>query len=98
MSIFEEDLLILISLGRMEMAYKENDPVEINQNASLLMEQVRKKFSTKDEQQALLEFTKNGRNRDIIYRYYSCLDDKEKAGCYYDSLWDTPFVISKYIF
>lgn len=94
MSICEEDLLIRIYLGHMEMAHKENHPEQTSQYASLLMEQVRKIYPTRE---ALAHFVQDDMYRDIIYRYYCCLEDKEKADSYYDSLWDTPFVIGKYM-
>ena len=95
LSVSAKDLLIQVYLGYMEMAYEEKKLTEVNRYAVLLMGQVQKMFHTKEE--SLTHFVENEMNRDIIYRYYCCLGDKEKADCYYDSLWDTPFVISKYL-
>lgn len=92
-----EDLLTQIFLAHMEMAYDEKNQAKIDQYAALFIEQVKKLYYTKEETEALTCFAQNDRNKEILYRYYSCLNDSENAEFYYDSLYDTPFVICKYL-
>ncbi len=86
-----------IFLAHMEMAYDEKNQAKIDQYAALFIEQVKKLYHTKEETQALACYAQNDKNKEILYRYYSCLNDSENAEFYYDSLCDTPFVICKYL-
>ncbi len=86
-----------IFFAHMEMAYDEKNQAKIDQYAALFIEQVKKLHHTKEETEALACYAQNDRNKEILYRYYSCLNDSENAEFYYDSLYNTPFVICKYL-